>query len=491
VQEASAAKAKDVFSMLAVAKSLPDALKIVTKPRTHSEDSAEDGVMQCFIGLDGSTETVSISQGMTMTKLKKKVEKLTGIPVSEQKYVFADNAELVGGSDPVPTNATLRCVRSQSDDEQSDASQKDEQVAASEDETDNSSEVVGEQEICNGDIVVPSSKERLSWADLIDEEPFVTKEDTPIGETCPSVLARIFTDGWRAWDEQERQHQFHIAVPEYAREGICLVEQIKTKTAASRTYGPNIVVRLRGRGSGFLELPRQGRKERESTDPLMICLSGRPPYSIDAYWQTFYRVATLLEEVYATYNQSLLDQGMEVHVTDDWVHGGVRPHGIAEPSRTISSGCSDWRTSCSDANSEWAREFTENWRKWDESERQHQFYIALPEHRREEFQVAKRIKFFCRDNFMENIMLRCRGRGSGFVEGKHKAESSDPMMICLSGRKEKYILDDYWDIFYKLSSFLQALYADYNDTVKRKCQEVHLVYRDVHGGARIGARINP
>jgi len=88
-------------------------------------------------------------------------------------------------------------------------------------------------------------------------------------------------------------------------------------------------------------------------------------------------------------------------------------------------------------------------------------------------------------------MLRCRGRGSGFVEGKHKAESSDPMMICLSGRKEKYTLDDYWDIFYKLSSCLQALYADYNHTVKRKCQEVHLVYRDVHGGARIGARINP
>jgi len=485
-EEACSVKARDVFAMLAVAKSLPDALKIVTR----SEDSTEDGVMQCFIGLDGSAEIVPISQGMTMSKLKKKVENLTGIPVGEQKYVFADNAQLVGASDPVPTNATLRCVRSQSDDERSDSSQKDGQVTCKDGEVEASSEGDIKHESRHEESVVDDTEERKDWADLRDDDSdsasIVSKEE--VDTSASADLARSFTERWRAWDEQERQHQFHIAIPEHVREGMHVVEQIKT--AAAKTHGPNIFVRLRGRGSGFLELPRHGRKERESTDPLMICLSGRPPYSIGPYWHAFYMLTSLLEEIYARYNPSVVDPGskdQEVHVTDDWVHGGVRPHGRVEASRMLSISSVD---GSSDANKLWAQEFTDSWRKWDESERQHQFYITLPEHRREEFQVGKRIKSFCRDSFLESVMLRCRGRGSGFAEGKHKAESTDPLMICISGRRDKYELDDYWWTFYKLSAFLQALYADYNQSERRKSQEVHLVYKDVNGGARKGARIN-
>jgi hypothetical protein len=502
---ASSVKAKDAVSMLAAAKSLPDALQIVTNPRAQFEDCAEDEVvmhdMQCFIGLDGTSQSVPITQGMTMAKLKKKVQKITGIPTSEQKYVFADEAQLVGCSDPVPTNATLRCVRSQSDDEKSETSQKDPQADDQENTTEMETSSDGDQtqEILEKQAGFTKekhiAKERRSWADLSDDEcsvlPTAGNELDPC-DRLPSDLARRFTERWRAWDEQQRHHQFYIAIPEHARDELYVVEEIKS--SSSQIYRPKIIVRLRGRGSGLYELPRQGWKEKESTDPLMICLSGTQGYSLSDYWHTFYMVASLLEDtIYIRYNESLAYGEREVHLSDAWVHGGVRAHGTADQCRTIAMGSIEDN---SDANKQWAREFTDKWREWDENERQHQFLIAIPEHSNDELQVVKRIKMFCRTNFVDGVPLRCRGRGSGFLEGKHKSESTDPFMICISGRN-KYDLEAYWDTFYRLAAFLEAdLYADYNqrnqkNRMRGKFKEVHLVYKDVHGGSRKGARINP
>jgi len=94
-------------------------------------------------------------------------------------------------------------------------------------------------------------------------------------------------------------------------------------------------------------------------------------------------------------------------------------------------------------------------------------------------------------------MLRCRGRGSGFIEGRQKAESNDSLMVCLSGR-EPYSLDEYWDAFYKLAVFLEDdLYAAYNAYVgssdalgKRKLKQLHLAHTSCHGGVRKGGRNN-
>jgi len=66
---------------------------------------------------------------------------------------------------------------------------------------------------------------------------------------------------------------------------------------------------------------------------LDICLSGRVPYDLDAYWEAFYQIALLLEgEVYSEYNKLLgkthrTGHGQEVHLDDDWVHAGRRQGG--------------------------------------------------------------------------------------------------------------------------------------------------------------------
>jgi len=332
--------------------------------------------------------------------------------------------------------------------------------------------------------LVDTEEARTLWTDLIAEDStlrhlYKSESNEAQGPEGGLPLAKSFTARWRVWNEWERQHQFYIGIPEQRRAEFHVVPQIKK--ACPSIYKTDVMVRLRGRGSGFLE----GKQQKESTDPLMICISGRNEYSLDDYWDTFHRIATLLEEtIYARYNTSCVRgscHSSEIHLDDDWVNGGVRLHGEA-------SSCSA-PTRVPHETSSWAQEFTDAWRAWDASERQHQFNIDIPEASRDELQVVKRIKIACRSIFSEHVMLRCRGRGSGFLEGRHKAESSAPLMVCLSGR-EPYSLDEYWGAFYKFASFLEDdLYADYNASLAKNWKPVHLLHSSAHGGIRKGGRM--
>merc|ERR1719460_1782554 len=98
--------------MLATAKSLPDALKVVKGACSSSEQSTEEGLLHLHIGLNGDSHTVPFRHGMSMGQLKEKVMKITGFPVDEQAYVFADDARLVDMDGLVPLDEPLRCVRS-------------------------------------------------------------------------------------------------------------------------------------------------------------------------------------------------------------------------------------------------------------------------------------------------------------------------------------------------------------------------------------------
>jgi len=506
---------RNTMAMLAIAKSLPDALKVVVT--SHSEPT-EDGLLQLHIGLDGASHTVPFRHGMLMDQLKDKVLKITGIPVEEQMYIFAEDARLVDVNAPVPLDEPLRCIRSTLPPAASKPTSMEEtSETTSAEECKDSSEWES----------WPRGSPDESWADLTEEADrlmlwenvarFLNKPEqnetskackaiqqqphpehaTPSPRNEPSLeqgssLARDFTERWRQWDEGQHQHQFYIGIPEDELEEFLVVQEIKK--ACPKIYKANVMIRLRGRGSGFLE----GRQRKESSDPLMICISGRSGYSFDDYWESFYKIASLLEdEIYAGYNQSTIAgkrcQESEVHLEDDWVRGGVRVHGEARP---LYSAIAEETVSAGANTNEWAREFTDAWRAWDENERQHQFTIEVPDAYRDEFQVVRRIKNACRSLFSDSVMLRCRGRGSGFIEGRHKAESSDPLMVCLSGR-DRYSLDVYWSAFYKLAVFLEDdLYADYNasiakcSTSKRKRTELHLNYSATHGGVRKGGRVN-
>jgi len=518
---------RNTMAMLAIAKSLPDALKVVVT--SHSEPT-EDGLLQLHIGLDGAFHTVPFRHGMRMEQLKEKVLKTTGIPMEEQMYVFADDARLVDADALVPLDEPLRCIRSRQTPPASELVTTEEETEAEQDSSD-SAKHFKESDSSSGASRCPRAA-RESWADISDEaDGLITSflgyslqgvagavavdgllwqlngslgqqpdrahaavgahDEPPLAQG--SSLARCFTERWRQWESGEHQHQFYIGIPEDQIEECQVVQQIKD--ACPRIYKANVMVRLRGRGSGFLE----GRRRKESTDPMMICISGRIGYSLDDYWVSFYMIASLLEdEIYARYNRAIAErcQHSEIHLEDDGVHGGVRLHGEAKslcpetPEDEVLK-----RTNTS--NITLAHQFTDTWRAWDEHERQHQFYIAIPEASRDEFQVVRRIKNACRSIFSDQVMLRCRGKGSGFIEGRQKAESSDPLMVCLSGR-DRYSLDHYWSAFYELATFLEDdLYAEYNASMakhpatrNKQVSQAHLNHNATHGGVRKGGRVN-
>ncbi|CAE7364737.1 unnamed protein product [Symbiodinium pilosum] len=61
-------------------------------------------------------------------------------------------------------------------------------------------------------------------------------------------------------------------------------------------------LRLRGRGSKFLE----GEEQKESSDPLMLCVSVPDPAS---YEEAKHLVSSLLEDIYVQYREFQISEG--------------------------------------------------------------------------------------------------------------------------------------------------------------------------------------
>lgn len=481
-----------------LAKSLPEALNVLANARRPLQEQ-EALSMQVHIGLDGRAHTVPLKHGAGMVGLRNTVLRMTGIPVDEQKYIFVDDARMVDNDCPVPTEQALRCVRTTNSSD--DSSEGEEQtVDVSEDASDKGSFESEEQSVASeeqespkyyhwSDLVAPGE----TWADA--SEDLISAHGLPRSSSRQHAaphgamsLAQRFTIKWRQRNELMRQHRFYIAIPEQHRERFQITKCIRRACAAFYKKD-QIMVRLRGRGSGYLE----GKSKKESTDPLMICLSGREPYSPDDYWDSFHKILVFLEEVlYAQYNRAVVQgrgSAHELHIDDDSVCAGANHeflHRAVQPANLQDDLLEEAGPALS-----WAWDFTQAWRQWNERENQHQFYIAIPEYRFEEFKITPRLKRACKNIYTHNVMIRLRGKGSGFIEGKRKKESSDPLMICLSGR-DPYVLNDYWTSFYKISALLEAdIYADYNRSLgsrNRRGAQAHLQYELVHGGARKGRR---
>jgi len=229
-------------TMLATAKSLPDALRVVV------EQKVEDGLVQLHIGLNGASHTVSFRHGMRMQQLKEKVLKTTGIPIEEQKYVFVDDARLVDDDLLVPLDEPLRLIRSAKPASPSDPAAAGDAVV-SEQETSQSDSFVegagGELSWCRGtgaarwadvtDAADDSSvQENVDNVENVDEARSVQLaaciSDTKDESVQGSSVARCFTERWRLKDKSERQHQFYIGVPEHRREEFRVAERIKAAT---------------------------------------------------------------------------------------------------------------------------------------------------------------------------------------------------------------------------------------------------------------------
>jgi len=321
-----------------------DAFHIVAK---HGDSKANSEVidMQVPVGLGGGVCDVPFKRGMAMPELKQQVFRMTGIPVNEQVYVASDG-RLIDANGEVPTDPPPLCLWARLPQE----TETIEQVAPS----------------STASLKANRSPEpRATWADLSDscDEPDLeeasptcsagnTEQKLPPSKTSPLTTSQWspttvctvpaaaaqreraleFTTRWRALAPRERQHQFYIAILDEAHLKEYEVPR-RIRQACSSIYKEGqVMVRLRGRGSGFLEVKWRGR-QWESTDPLMVCLSGRVPYDFEAYWEAFYQMAKFLEEeVYTEYNRLLVKvhrtrRSQEIHLDDDWVHAGRRQGG--------------------------------------------------------------------------------------------------------------------------------------------------------------------
>mmetsp|Transcript_45919 Transcript_45919/g.103015 ORF Transcript_45919/g.103015 Transcript_45919/m.103015 type:complete len:378 (+) Transcript_45919:96-1229(+) len=115
------------------------------------------------------------------------------------------------------------------------------------------------------------------------------------------------------------QCQYIIGIEEEARFRVCRrllgqkgqhMKDIATNTGAK--------LRLRGRGSKFLEGPEQ----KESSDPLMLCVSVPDPAS---YEEAKHLVSSLLEDIYAQYREFQQSEGLKPKNLKVNLHEGPRP----------------------------------------------------------------------------------------------------------------------------------------------------------------------
>lgn len=392
-----------------LAKVPHDAFHIVAK---HGDNmDAEVREMQLLIGLGGKACSVPFKRGMSMAELRQEVSRATGIPVNEQVYIASDASELVDIDGKVPTERPPLCLWTRTP-EAKHAEQvapgcvsvlDDSSAAALRDSSGESSTQIDRSAAEVGSPTQRSScdpagadkaaalaatlgakhghETRAKWADLAEmsdeSEVQTTWPDVPFGETQQPSPAQSesgslwetpltaqqkeagrgkswaweFTQRWRQWSPSERQHQFYIAIADESYlEEHKVAKQIRQACGNIYKEG-QIMVRLRGHGSGFLEVKWHGQ-QWESSDPLMICLSGRVPYDLDAYWEAFYRIASLLEdEVYAAHNAlAAADEWTgragarpcgrwEVHLEDGWVNAGRRDGGRKSAAPRARLGC--------------------------------------------------------------------------------------------------------------------------------------------------------
>uniref|UniRef100_A0A7S4QHY9 Uncharacterized protein n=1 Tax=Alexandrium monilatum TaxID=311494 RepID=A0A7S4QHY9_9DINO len=333
-----------------LAKSPHDALKIVASKYGRGFDT-EVCRMQLPIGLGGGACSVIFRRGMMMTELRQEVSRVTGIPVDEQMYVASDTTQLVDDDGEVPVGLPPRCLRARGPGRDGSSTPESEPSASELSGSEPSGDAAEEAEVSTSGhgahgVARAAQQQKAKWADLLDgsEDGECPQDgDSSVMEPMPSASLELaeapkwgpaggaqgwawrFTLRWRRWMPRERQHQFYIAIVDerYLQEHK-VAKHIRQACGLIYKEG-QVMVRLRGRGSGFLEVKWKGQKW-ESADPLMICLSGRVPYDLEAYWLAFYQISQLLEDVYAAYNRQHR-HAQDVHLDDEWVHSGRRVGG--------------------------------------------------------------------------------------------------------------------------------------------------------------------
>eukprot|EP00931_Biecheleriopsis_adriatica_P045978 TRINITY_DN2636_c0_g1_i1.p1 TRINITY_DN2636_c0_g1~~TRINITY_DN2636_c0_g1_i1.p1 ORF type:complete len:320 (+),score=82.32 TRINITY_DN2636_c0_g1_i1:96-1055(+) len=115
------------------------------------------------------------------------------------------------------------------------------------------------------------------------------------------------------------QCQFTIGIEEESRFRVCrriLGPQGQFMKEIAESTGARL--RLRGRGSKFLE----GPERQESTDPLMLCLSAP---DVSSYLEAKRLVSALLEDVYQQFHSFKLEEGSVPKKLRLQIHEGPRP----------------------------------------------------------------------------------------------------------------------------------------------------------------------
>jgi hypothetical protein len=80
------------------------------------------------------------------------------------------------------------------------------------------------------------------------------------------------------------------------------------------------------------------------------------------------------------------------------------------------------------------------------------------------------------------VRLRLRGRGSKFLEGPEKQESTDPLMLCLSAPGR----ESYDEAVRQVTAILEQIYVDFQKFRSRNGKYQELLKVQLHEGPREG-----
>jgi hypothetical protein len=162
-----------------------------------------------------------------------------------------------------------------------------------------------------------------------------------------------------------------------------------------------------------------------------------------------------------------------------------RGHGTAKGGKGYPRG--DSINSTADAQQSRGKGTSMRCSKGAKGKRQCQFLIGIEEDNK--FRVAKRI-LGAKGKHMRNIAeqtgvkLRLRGRGSKFLEGPEMQESTDDLMLCLSG----YESAGYELAKSLVSDLLDEIYSKYKDFCAKAGTPPPALTIQIHEGFREGSR---